>query len=84
MLRLTACYVPDTSESRPADRQRLAGRNSLSEAMLDSILRACGVRGQDRQAWLDDWFRLGLVRQMNAPERQLEGYRQRTGRRAWQ
>jgi transcriptional regulator with XRE-family HTH domain len=73
-----------TNLVRPTVSAALRDRNSLSEAMLDSILRACGVRGQDRQEWLDAWFRLGLARQTHARERQLEGYRQRTGRRAWQ
>src|SRR5260370_1278868 len=68
---------------RPTVSAVLRDRNSLSVEMLDSILRACGVQGDDRRAWLDAWWRLGWPRREAALERQRRGYDDRTGRRPW-
>jgi hypothetical protein len=66
----------------PTVSAALRDRNSLSDGMLQSILRACGVQGQNRQAWLDAWQHLGLPRRIAALENQLRGYDQ-FKRRAW-
>ncbi len=68
---------------RPTVNAALRDRNSLSVEMLDSILRACGVQGEDHRAWLDAWWRLGWPRRKTALERQRRGYDERTGRRPW-
>ncbi len=68
---------------RPTVNAALRDRNSLSVEMLDSILRACGVQGEDHRAWLDAWWRLGWPRRKTALERQRRGYDERSGRRPW-
>ena len=68
---------------RPTVSAALRDRNSLSVELLDAILGACGVRGQDHRAWLDAWWRLGWPRREAALERQRRGYDERMGRRPW-
>lgn len=43
---------------RPAVSAALGDRRSLSIDLMNEILRVCGVRGTDRQAWQDAWGRL--------------------------
>ncbi len=62
------------SLSRPAVSAALSDRRSLSIGLMDKILRACGVRGTDQQAWRDAWGRLAGPRQQAALERQRAGY----------
>ena len=59
---------------RPAVSAALGDRRSLSVDLMDAILRACGVRGTDHQAWQDAWRRLAGPRQQAALERQRAGY----------
>jgi hypothetical protein len=58
---------------RPVVSAALGDRRSLSIALMDSILRACGVRGTDLQAWDGAWQRLARPRQLAALERQRAG-----------
>jgi hypothetical protein len=59
---------------RPTVSAALGDRRSLSIDLMDAILRVCGVRGTDRQAWQDAWRRLAGPRQQAALERQRAGY----------
>lgn len=59
---------------RPAVSAALGDRRSLSIDLMNEILRVCGVRGTDRQAWQDAWGRLAGPRQQSALERQRAGY----------
>ena len=59
---------------RPAVSAALGDRRSLSADLMNKILRACGVRGTDQQAWQDAWRRLAEPRQQAALERQRAGY----------
>lgn len=58
---------------RPAVSAALGDRRSLSIDLMDAILRVCGVRGTDHQAWQDAWRRLAEPRQQAALERQRAG-----------
>lgn len=58
---------------RPVVSAALGDRRSLSIELMDSILRACGVRGTDLPAWHDAWQRLARPRQLAALERQRAG-----------
>ena len=59
---------------RPAVSAALGDRRSLSIDLMNEILRVCGVRGTDQQAWQDAWRRLAGPRQQAALERQRAGY----------
>jgi hypothetical protein len=59
---------------RPTVSAALGDRRSLSIDLMNSILRVCGVRGTDQQAWQDTWRRLAEPRQQAALERQRAGY----------
>ena len=60
--------------SRPAVSAALGDRRSLSIDLMNAILRVCGVRGTDHQAWQEAWRRLAGPRQQAALERQRAGY----------
>ena len=62
------------SLGRPAVSAALGDRRSLSIDLMNEILRVCGVRGTDQQAWQDAWGRLAGPRQQAALERQRAGY----------
>ena len=53
---------------RPAVSAALSDRRSLSIDLMNEILRVCGVRGTDQQAWQDAWGRLAGPRQQAALE----------------
>jgi hypothetical protein len=55
---------------RPSVSAALSDRRSLNIELMDSILRACGVRGTDRQACHDAWRRLARPRQLAPLDRQ--------------
>ena len=59
---------------RPAVSAALGDRRSLSIDLMNEILRVCGVRGTDQQAWQDAWRRLAGPRQQAALERHRAGY----------
>jgi hypothetical protein len=59
---------------RPAVSAALGDRRSLSIDLMNDILRICGVRGADQQAWQDAWRRLAGPRQQAALKRQRAGY----------
>jgi len=60
--------------ARPTVSAALGDRRSLGIDLMNAILRACGVRGTDQQAWQDAWRRLAGPRQQAALERQRAGY----------
>jgi hypothetical protein len=71
---------------RPTVSAALSDRRSLSLDLMDAILRACGVRDPDREAWRDAWQRLAWPRQQAALERKRAGYARVVRgqkRRAW-
>jgi len=58
---------------RPTLSAALSDRRSLSIDLMNAILRICGVRGTDHEAWQDAWRRLAGPRQQAALKRQQAG-----------
>ena len=69
--------------SRPTVSAALGDRRSLGIGVMDEILRVCGVRGTDHQAWRDAWQHLARPRQQPALERQQAGYNLTTHGHEW-